>query len=156
VVIAVALAGCGGSTRSPTRTVAPPSERPSPTAVRRAKFINTPPDALVSMRRFSPKSLMWQTVFVRTNGTGVLTSLIGEIGGVPQVPFRLPAAQLHKLKRLIARSRPGNYVGSNGQPDYTYALRILRHPPEGITGPVPRSVAPLVALLGGLMFKYCC
>jgi hypothetical protein len=69
LVLLVALGGCGSKSRShaatTSTTTAAGTARP-----RAGTFIRIPADAIVSMRRFSPKSLMWQTVFVRPDGTG--------------------------------------------------------------------------------------
>jgi hypothetical protein len=62
-----------------------------PASERAHTFIPPPANAIVSMRRFSPVSPMWQTIFVQPDGHGLLTSRIGETGGAPHRPFQLSA-----------------------------------------------------------------
>lgn len=107
------------------------------------------------MRRLSPKSLMWQTVFVRRDRTGVLISLIGEISGAPQRSFRLGDAQFGELSHLVAAARAVK-VRSSGAGDYLYTLRIGGQPAANLEGRMPPRLAALVAYLGGLMSTYCC
>lgn len=64
-----------------------------------------PPAALVTMRQFSPESLLWQTVSLQTSGRGLLTTLIGEISGAVQKPFRLTGRQVTALRRLVTGAR---------------------------------------------------
>jgi hypothetical protein len=145
-VITVA-AGCGGHSASRHATASVPAHR--------AAFIRPPASAVVALRRFSPKSLMWQSVFVRPDGSGVLTSLVGEISGAPQKPFRLSRAQVGTLQRLIATARTEKPpTGSNG--DYIYSLHIAGRPAQGFGSPVPGPLGSLVNFLGGLMYTYCC
>jgi hypothetical protein len=98
---------------------------------------------------------MWQSIFIRRDGTGVLTSLVGEISGAPQRPFRLPRGQFVKLRRLIAGARTARR-GANRPGDYIYSLHIAGQPPLGLEGPMPRQLSSLVGFLGNLMLSYCC
>lgn len=107
------------------------------------------------MRRFSPVSEMWQSVFVRPDGSGVLTSLIGEIAGAPQRHFRLSSSRLERLRHLIATARDVRSRVS-GPGDYVYSLHIGGEPPLSLEGKLPKRLSPLVAFLGKLMLTYCC
>jgi hypothetical protein len=103
IALVLAVAACGSaSTQSHTRMTT--IVRAAPTTRHKAVFLRPPADTIVQMRQLA-RSLLWQTVFVRRNGQGVLTSLMGEIGGAPQRSFRLPPDQLAKLRRLIAAAR---------------------------------------------------
>jgi hypothetical protein len=110
---------------------------------------------MVTMRALA-KSMLWQTVFVRRDGQGMLTTLIGEVGGALQKPFQLSAGQLVKLRGLIAQARPipppKNYAIG---PDL-YTLHVSGQPAENLSGQLPRPLAALVQFLGNLMLTYCC
>ena len=107
------------------------------------------------MRRFSPVSLMWQTVFVQPDGRGLLTSLIGETGGAPHRAFRLPASQLATLRRLIAGARSVKPRPSRPG-DYLYTLHIPGEAQFSFEGPMPSRLSALINFLDGLTLTYCC
>jgi hypothetical protein len=161
VLAGFALASCGANAQPHTvalsTTTAPPvAGAPSSAASKRAHtFIAPPADAIVTMRRFSPVSLMWQTIFVEPDGRGLLTSLIGETAGAPHRGFRLSPPQLARLRRLIAGARtvrPG--PGKPG--DYLYTLHIRGEAQLSFEGPMPRRLSALVDYLDGLTLAYCC
>jgi hypothetical protein len=153
VVLVLGLAGCGAGGRLSATTSTTTPNPPPPHRARR--FVSTPANALVTMRRLSPKSLMWQTLFVRRDGSGVLTSLIGEISGAPQRPFRLSGTQLARLHHLVAAARPVR-ARSSGSGDFLYTLSISGAPASSLEGQMPRQLSALVGYLGGLMTTYCC
>lgn len=161
VLAGLALAGCGTHTKSSTsarRTTAatPTTAASAHTASPQAhKFIPPPANAIVAMRRFSPVSLMWQTVFVQPDGHGLLTSLIGETGGAPHRPFQLSASQLAKLRRLIAAAKSVK-PGPSKPGDYLYTLHIPGEAQISFEGPMPGRLRALVNFLDGLTLTYCC
>lgn len=159
------LAACGRSgkpqpaarstTVTETQTIAGAETQNTTARIQAHKFIPPPANAIVSMRRFSPVSLMWQTIFVRPDGNGLLTSLIGEIGGAPHKAFRLSAGQLATLRRLLAATRSVKPGPSRSGP-YLYSLHIAGATPISVEGPMPMRLTQLVNFLNGLMLTYCC
>lgn len=150
------LAGCGTTTKRQTATRRTTiSAAPQIRAARAHTFIAPPANAIVSMRRFSPTSLMWQTIFVRPNGSGLLTTLIGEEAGAPHRPFHLSPRQLASLRRLIAAARPSKPGPSRPGP-YLYTLHIPGKAAFSLEGPMPKPLHALVAFLDGLTLAYCC
>jgi hypothetical protein len=153
VGLVLALAACGGGgtssyTRSTTIVSVPATIR------HRAVFARPPADTLVTMRQIATSGL-WQTVFVRRNGQGVLTSLIGEISGALQRQFKLPPPQLSMLRRLIAGA-PSTPPPQGAAGPEIYTLHISGRAAENLSGPLPEPLAALVQFLSNLMLKYCC
>jgi hypothetical protein len=108
------------------------------------------------MRQYSPESLLWQTVSVRADGAGQLTTLIGEISGAVRKSFQLPPEQAAVLRRLVAaapRSHPPQTTDPRAE---LYTLHISRLPSANIEGRMPGALAALVHFLSGLMLTYCC
>lgn len=161
LLAALGLAGCGAKaasrtvTRSSTAVVPTPVLPTQPASAQAHKFIPPPADAIVTMRRFSPVSLTWQSVFVEPNGYGLLTSLIGETAGAPHRAFQLPATQLARLRRLIAGARSVR-PGPSRAGDYLYTLHIHGEAQFSFEGPIPKRLAALVNFLDGLTLTYCC
>jgi hypothetical protein len=150
------LGGCGGTTARQTVTRSMTiSEAPQVRAAHAHTFIAPPANALVSMRRFSPTSLMWQTVFVRPNGSGLLTTLIGETAGAPHRPFQLSPDQLASLRRLIAGARSSKPGPSKPGP-YLYTLHIPGKATLSLEGPMPKPLHELISFLDRLTLTYCC
>jgi len=99
---------------------------------------------------------MWQTVWVKSDGSGVLTTLIGEQVGARQRPFRLPAGQAGLLRRLVTAAR-GVPPPRHTDPKATlYTLAISGKPSENVQGAMAAPLAALVNFLSGLMLNYCC
>lgn len=145
------MAACGGTNATtPSHPRLTMGNRPQ-----QRSYIKPPADAVVTLRRFTPVSLMWQSVFVRPDRSGVLTSLIGEVGGAPQRKFRLSSSQFGRLSHLVAVARHVQH-GVSGSGDYIYYLRIGREPLRSFQGKIPVQVRPLFSFLGGLMLTYCC
>ena len=107
------------------------------------------------MRWFSPVSLMWQTIFVEPDGHGLLTSLVGETAGAPHRGFQLSAAQLARLRGLIASAKSVKPRPSKAG-DYLYTLHIPGEAQMSFEGPMPRRLSALVDYLDGLTLAYCC
>jgi hypothetical protein len=154
LALTAALAGCGAHTPTPTSAV-----RPGPPVRTPKVFVSSPgTHELVWLHLYNYKSLMWQTIFVRRDGSGELTSLIGEIAGAPQRAFRLPAGQLGALRRLVDAARAPSAGTSTAplQDGYVFSLHIAGRPSENDGGRAPRPVAELIDFLSGLAFSYCC
>ena len=98
---------------------------------------------------------MWQNVVVRRDGSGILTTLIGEIAGALQKGFRLSPSQLAHLRHLIVQAEPVT-PPDTAAANYLYTLHIGGRPSEKIQGPMPRALAQLVTFLSNLMLTYCC
>jgi hypothetical protein len=151
LIVALVACGCGSAsshTRSNTIVSAPETIR------HRAVFARPPADTLVTMRQIATSGL-WQTVFVRRNGQGVLTSLIGEISGAPQRSFKLPPDQLSMLRRLIASAPSTAPLREIVGPEI-YTLHVSGRAAENLSGPLPKPLAALVGFLSNLMLTYCC
>jgi hypothetical protein len=158
LLIALTLASCGGSDKPPVQRAQTTTADATTTPTARAQahtFVPPPANAIVYMRRFSPVSLMWQTIFVQPNGRGLLTSLIGETAGAPHRAFRLSASELVALRRLLAAARAVKPGPSKAGP-YLYSLHIAGEAPFSMEGPIPTRLNHLVNYLGDLMLNYCC
>lgn len=156
LLVGVTLASCGATAHPRTVTrLTTTSASARTAAVRAHKFIPPPANAIVSMRRFSPQSLMWQTIFVRPDGSGLLTTLIGETAGAPHRAFQLSASQLATLRRLIAGARSAR-PGPGKPAAYFYTLRIPGKAQMGLEGPMPKRLGALVNFLDALTLTYCC
>jgi hypothetical protein len=157
----LALVSCGAkdqpraTVRSSTTAVPTPVLAAPPASAHAHTFIPPPANAIVTMRRFSPVSLMWQTIFVQPNGHGLLTSLIGETAGAPHRAFRLSASQLATLRRLIARAKSVK-PGPSKPGDYLYTLHIPGEAQVSFEGPMPGRLRALVDFLDELTLTYCC
>ncbi len=160
--LALVIAGCGGAGHTSSRetstaasTAAVQTSTAASTAAA-AAFASGPP-ALVTMREYSPESLLWQLVSVKPNGAAMLTTLIGEISGARRTWFHLPAGQDAQLHRLVAGARgvPPPRPGTAPRAEL-YTLHIAGERSENIQGPMPRPLASLVNYLSGLMLTYCC
>lgn len=159
LVPVLAILGCGGGVRPsdhvPTRMST--AGATTGTSTTGAVAFAAPPAALVTMRQYSPESLLWQTVSVKANGAAVLTTLIGEQVGAIRKSFQLPAPEAARLRRLVAGARSVRPPPPGIAPrDVLYTLHISRGPAENIQGPMHGRLAALVHLLSGLMFTYCC
>lgn len=140
-------AGCGGQESGTTTS----------TASRAATaFVTQPRRAIVSMRAYSPESLMWQTVSLSADGSGILTTLIGEISGAERRSFRLPARQASTLRRLVTRARPVPQPTAHDPRAELYSVRIAGAPSKTVQGRARAQLEALVRFLSGLMQTYCC
>jgi len=147
---------CGGSGRPATRSTTSPATTRRP--ARNTAFLR-PASALVSMRQYSPQSLIWQTVWVNATGAGVVTTLVGETVGATQKRFQLSVAQAAHLRQLVAAARaaqPPAAGGSPTGPGYIYTLHIAGRPTLNIQGATAEPLSALVDFLNGLMLTYCC
>jgi hypothetical protein len=112
--------------------------------------------ALVTMRQYSPESLLWQTVSVRADGSALLTTLIGEISGAIRKPFQLSPDQAARLRRLVTAARPVARPVSGEPRAGLYTLHISGMPSANIQGRMPKPLGGLVRFLSGLMLAHCC
>jgi hypothetical protein len=149
LALSAALAGCGGSHRS-----APPAPRPP--APKRAVAESRAPQ-LVSMRRTNGAT--WQTVVVRTDGTGYVDIFVGEVGGSnTHKSFQLGGRELGQLQRLaaLAKQTPEKPYFGNPPPSIVYVIYTGRHIIQvgSGAGHEPRRLAPLTGLLSGLIDQY--
>ena len=108
------------------------------------------------MKAYSPRSLIWQTVSLDANGTGILISFVGEVSGARPTTFHLNRQQATILRRLVNRARHVPEP-TRGEPmaelDW---LHISGAPAKTIHGPAPAPLTALVRFLDGLMQTYCC
>jgi hypothetical protein len=146
LALAVGLAGCGGSHRS-----APPAPKPSqPKRV----VASSQAHQLVSMRRIDGAT--WQTVVIRTDGTGDVGIFIGEWTGTKHKTFRVDARELARLDRLVAaakRTPEKPYFGSPA-PSIVYIVYVQRHVLQLAPGHEPRQLTGLTGMLSGLIDQY--
>jgi hypothetical protein len=146
LALSVALAGCGGSHRS-----APPAPRP-PSPKRVVAESQAP--QLVSMRRTNGAT--WQTVVVRTDGTGYVAIFIGERGGNTHKSFQLGGRELGQLEHLaaVAKQTPEKVYFGTPVPSTVYIIYVKRHILQVGTGHEPRQLTPLTGILDGLIDQY--
>lgn len=145
LALSVALAGCGGSHRS-----APPA--PEPPAPRHVAESRAP--QLISMRRIDGAT--WETVVVRTDGTGYVAIFIGERGGNTHKTFQLGGRELGQLQRLaaLASETPEKPYFGTPPPSIVYIIYTRRHTIQVGSGHEPRRLTPLTRLLNGLIDQY--
>jgi hypothetical protein len=150
LLLLAVLTGCGsGRHATAHKTTARAS------SARHVAFSVQPP-ALVTLRQYSPESLLWQVVSVKAGGKGVLTTLIGEITGAVRKSFQLPAPQAAVLRRLVADARSVRPPPRSDPRAVFYTLHISGGAAANIQGRMPRRLAALVHFLSGLMLTYCC
>lgn len=136
----VLAAGCGSGHKQPLRVA-----RASP----------PPPQApqLVSMRRIDGAT--WETVVVRTDGTGDVGIFIGEWTGTKHKRFRVAPSALVRLRHLVSRAaRTGQTPPLGRSPSVTYLLFADGRVFETAKGHVPASLATLTGILSGLIDRY--
>ncbi|MBV9607001.1 MAG: hypothetical protein JO027_17950 [Solirubrobacterales bacterium] len=140
---ASALAGCGGSVH---KSSPPPSPKPVVAASRAPQ--------LIAMRRIDGAT--WQTVVVRTDGTGDVAIFIGERGGNTDKDFRLGGRELGQLERLaaVARRTPEKAYFGTPAPSTVYIIYVQRHILQVGTGHEPRQLRGLTGILSGLIDQY--
>jgi hypothetical protein len=155
-VIAIALVGCGGAHHSSRANVPAAGAQTTPATTHIPPALPTS-GVLVAMRRFSPKSLLWQTVVVRPDGTGAVTGLIGESAGATQKSFRLSGSHLATLRRLIAAaSHARSGQAGRGRPEYIYTLNVPGRKSRSAGGSMSMPLAQVVNFLNRLISRYCC
>jgi len=139
--VAVALAGCGGSRRTP---------QPRPAA--RTAVVSHAPQ-LVSMRRIDGAT--YETVVIRTDGTGQVGEFIGEWTGVVHQPFQIGSRELGQLRHLVAIAAATQGTPAFGtNPSTEYIIFARGHVLETAKGSVPRRLAGLTDILSGLIDRY--
>jgi hypothetical protein len=140
VVVTVALGGCGAGHKPPQ----PPP--PHNVATSRAP-------ALVSMRRIDGAT--YETVVIRTDGTGEVGEFIGEWTGVVHQQFEVGSRELGQLRHLVAIAAQTRHTPAFGtSPSTEYIIFTPGHVLETAKGHVPRQLAGLTAILSGLIDRY--
>ncbi len=162
------LAGCGGSHAPLTASTGSSATTASRAATVSARASVTAhaaatnpaysylPGALVTMRQFSPQSLLWQTISIQPNGRGLLTTLIGEISGAVRRHFELSAAQKVTVSRLAVTAARVAPSTSHDPRAELYTLTLRGRPAENLQGEMPPALSALTRYLSGLMTSYCC
>jgi hypothetical protein len=143
-VLALTLTGHGRHATEPT-VATRPAQQQAPSA---------PP--LVFMRRLQPIDQTYDQITILADGSGTAGHYIGEVAGVKNRGFRLTAATMSRLRRLIAavpRARQGPVEGRT-RTTVIYYLRA-----DGVTlaepqGAVPRQLEALVQLLNQILDRY--
>ncbi len=109
---------------------------------------------LVSMRRTNGAT--WQTVVVRTDGTGYVAIFIGERGGNTHKSFQLGGRELGQLEHLaaIGEQTPEKVYFGTPAPSTVYIIYVQRHIIQVGTGHEPRRLTPLTGMLSGLIGQY--
>jgi hypothetical protein len=143
LALAVALAGCGSAGHK-----SPPAPRP------KAVVATSRAPQLISMRRTNGAT--WQTVVVRTDGTGYVAIFIGERGGNTHKSFQLGGRELGQLEHLaaIADETPQKVYFGTPAPSTVYIIYAKRHILQVGTGHEPRRLTPLTGILDGLIDRY--
>jgi hypothetical protein len=146
LALSFALAGCGASHRS-----APPAPKP-PHPQRAVATSNAP--QLVSVRRTNGAT--WQTVVVRTDGTGYVAIFIGERGGNTHKDFQLGGRELGQLQHLaaIANQTPEKVYFGTPAPSTVYIIYVRRRTLQVGTGHEPHQLSPLTRIVDGLIDQY--
>ena len=99
----------------------------------------------------------WQTVVVRTDGTGYVAIFVGEEGGSnTHKSFQLGGRELGQLQRLaaLANETPEKPYFGNPPPSIVYVIYTGRHIIQVGSGHEPRRLTPLTGLLSGLIDQY--
>jgi hypothetical protein len=98
----------------------------------------------------------WQTVIVRSDGTGDVGIFIGERAGTHHEAFRLPPDELARIEHLVAIANEvpeAAYYGTPA-PSVTYTISAPRHVLQVATGHVPRRLTALTAILSRLIDQH--
>lgn len=107
------------------------------------------------MRALSPQSMHWELVSVNAQGSGILTTLIGELGAVRR-DFRLPPSQAARLRRLVENARGAPAPPVENTHAMLYTLHITGAASEIVQGGGPASTLALISFLNRLTQQYCC
>jgi hypothetical protein len=109
---------------------------------------------LVSMRRVDGAT--YETVVVRTDGSGDVGIFIGELAGTHHREFRVGADELARLRQLAnvaAHTHQALNLGT-ATPSVLYIIFAKHHVLQAARGHVPRQLAPLTNILSGLIDQY--
>lgn len=142
LALSVTLAGCGGTVHKP-----PPTPRKHVVATSNAP-------QLVQIRRTNGAT--WQTVVVRTDGTGYVAIFIGERGGNTHKNFQLGGRELGQLQHLaaIANETPEKPYFGTPAPSVVYIIYVRRRTLQVGTGHEPHQLTPLTRIVDGLIDQY--
>lgn len=155
LMVSIALAACGAGHKAGHESTA---SRPEQVAAlpRAQTHLAAPSHApqLVSMRQTNGAT--WQTVVVRTDGTGDDGTFIGEWAGTHHRAFRLGPAALARLDRLVALAKrtPEKPYFGNPPPSIVDVIYVQRHVLQVAPGHTPRRLIPLTDILSGLIVQY--
>jgi hypothetical protein len=142
-VWAIALAGCGTGA----------SSKPLPHELQNRVAAVSQAPQLVSMRRINGAT--YQTVVIRTDGSGEVGEFIGEWTGVVHQQFRVGPRELDQLRRFIEIAADSQRTPAFGpDPSTEYIIFAHGHVLETAKGHVPRRLAPLTGILSGLIDRY--
>jgi hypothetical protein len=144
LALSVGLAGCGATVhKSP------------PQAVPKHVVATSNAPQLVSMRRTNGAT--WQTVVVRTDGTGYVAIFVGEEGGSnTHKSFQLGGREMGQLEHLaaIANETPEKPYFGTPAPSVVYIIYTRRHIIQVGSGHEPHRLTPLTGILNGLIDQY--
>ena len=140
LAVAILLGGCGANHTA----TQPVRNRVTGTS-------DAPP--LVSMRRIDGAT--YETVLIRSDGTGDVGVFIGEWTGIDHWQFRLGSDRLAQLRHLVAiAARVTQTPGFGSTPSTEYILFTPGHVLETAKGHVPRRLAGLTSTLSQLIDRY--
>lgn len=155
LAVAIAIAACGGVLARDGQAATTTAAR-APVAIGQVADYQIEPGALVTMREFSPESLLWQEVSLTAHGRGLLTTLIGEVSGATRKHFTLSAAKAATLRRLVAGARHVKPPARSNPRDMLYTLYISGEPSMNIQDPAAKPLQSLINFLSGLTMSECC
>lgn len=143
LALSLALAGCGGTVHKSS----------PPTPPRHVVATSNAPQ-LVQVRRTDGAT--WQTVVVRTDGTGYVAIFIGERGGNTHRDFQLGGRELGQLQHLaaIANQTPEKPYFGTPAPSIVYIIYTRRHTIQVGSGHEPHDLTPLTGIVDGLIDQY--
>jgi hypothetical protein len=97
----------------------------------------------------------YETVVVRTDGTGEVGEFIGEWTGVVHQQLQVGSRELGQLRHLVAIAAQTRDTPAFGtSPSTEYIIFTRGHVLETAKGHVPRQLAALTAILSGLIDRY--
>lgn len=147
LALVLALGGCGATAH---KSAPPPPVLPKPAVA----TSNAP--QLLQMRRTNGAT--WQTVVVRTDGTGYVNIFIGERGGNTHKSFQLGGRELGQLQHLaaIVNETPEKPYFGTPAPSIVYIIYTRRHTIQvgSGAGHEPSNLTPLTGILNGLIDQY--
>lgn len=146
IVIAVLIAGCGD-----TATSTQSARRGGARAASTAPAPSSP--ILVAFKDAIGVDPTVSQLTVDTHGHAAAVIILGGLNGAKTHVVTLPAAQLHRLRRLVGRAK---LVDTRfGNPNHnTYWVTVHGHAWRMSQAYVPRSARPLIHFLSSLLDAY--